>query len=173
MNRVKKKWEPSSDYSCCCLQCGWSACQIDVWLCIKQLDLCSFAHLILNNCLSSLRFQLLWEATSQPGGHDGSRESTGCEEQVLPLLQARPRWTLKNPPLITGLWIDQQLAVTEEQVGACAMFSRCTVKMKTYLFNINTRLMYVLLLRPVTYLCNSPVTSDWPGDSTANFKANL
>lgn len=69
--------------------------------------------------------------------------------------------------------VDQQLAVTEEQVGSCAAFSRCTVKFKMYLFNINTRLMYVLLLRPVTYLCNSPVTSDSPADSTANFKANL
>lgn len=48
--------------------------------------------------------------------------------------------------------VDQHLAVTEEQVGACAVFSRCTVKIKTYLFNINTKPMYVLLLRPVTYL---------------------
>lgn len=118
---------------------------------------------------------MLWDATNQPSGHDGSTEFTGCEEQVSisPLLQAGLHWTLRNPSHHWIMNVDQQLAVTEEQTGACTVFSRCTVNIKTYLFNINTRLMYILLLRSVTYLCNTPVTSDPPDDSTANFKANL
>lgn len=88
-------------------------------------------------------FQLLWDATNQPGGQDVLESKQVAKSNF-----------------------------TEVQVGVCALSSRCTVKIKTYLFKTKG-LEHALLPRPISYLCNSPVTSESPADSSANFKATL
>lgn len=78
-------------------------------------------------------FQMLWDATNQPGGQY-AKEYIGCKEQentLLPASRWAPSDTGKNK--LSHNWIlniNQQLVATEEQVGACATSSRYPVKIK-------------------------------------------